>query len=103
MAQLSSQASVQFNTYLYFKSLSQTKEDDCRQTAIIMRITQGGIYVMVQKYGLEGLLVTQGSLQCRPEQETAVINGKEVKVFDRVKVMIKAEMVEFRRSVSLLY
>jgi hypothetical protein len=38
-----------------------------------------------------------------PEKETAVINGKDVKVFDRVKVLIKAEMVEFRRSVSLVY
>jgi hypothetical protein len=47
MAQLSSQASVAFNTYLYFKSLSANKEDDCHQKAVIMKITQGGIYVMV--------------------------------------------------------
>jgi hypothetical protein len=26
---------------------------------MIMRITQGGLYVMVQKYGLEGLLVVE--------------------------------------------
>ena len=57
---------------------------------------------MVQKYGIEGLLVVTGTIQCIPEKETALINGKEVKVFDRVKVIIKAEMVEFRRSVSLL-
>ena len=44
-----------------------------------------------------------GSVRCIPEKETAVINGKDVKVFDRVKVLIKAEMVEFRRSVSLVY
>lgn len=103
MAQLSSQASVQFNTYLYFKSMNQSKPEDCLQTAVIMRITQGGVYVMVQKFGLEGLLVTQGKMHCVPEKETAMINGKEVKVFDRVKVMIKAEMVEFRRSVSLVH
>jgi len=68
-----------------------------------MRVTQGGVYVMVQKYGIEGLLVIEGTVKCMPEKETAVINGKEVKVFDRVKVLIKAEMVEFRRSVSLVY
>ena len=44
-----------------------------------------------------------GTIRCIPEKETAVINGKDVKVFDRVKVLIKAEMVEFRRSVSLVY
>lgn len=68
-----------------------------------MRVTQGGVYVMVQKYGIEGLLVTSVAVQCIPEKELAVINGKEVKVFDRVQVLIKAEMVEFRRSVSLIY
>ncbi len=45
----------------------------------------------------------EGTVRCIPEKETAVINGKDVKVFDRVKVLIKAEMVEFRRSVSLVY
>lgn len=57
---------------------------------------------MVQKYGLEGLLVTD-QLQCYPEQEQAIVNKRTIKVFDRVKVFIKAEMVEFRRSVSLVY
>lgn len=58
---------------------------------------------MVQKYGLEGLLVTNDNLVCYPEKESALIGGKEIKVFDRVQVLIKAEMVEFRRSVSLIY
>jgi exosome complex exonuclease DIS3/RRP44 len=39
MAQLSSQASVAFNTYLYFKSLGTSKENDCHQKAVIMKIT----------------------------------------------------------------
>ena len=49
-----------------------------------MRVTQGGVYVMVQKYGIEGLLVIEGTVKCIPEKDTAVINGKDVKVFDRV-------------------
>ena len=50
-----------------------------------MRITQGGIYVMVQKYGLEGLLVVnKGNVTCKPENETALVNGKTIKVFDKV-------------------
>lgn len=47
--------------------------------------------------------MVEGTVRCIPEKETAVINGKDVKVFDRVQVLIKAEMVEFRRSVSLVY
>jgi len=47
--------------------------------------------------------VIDGTVRCIPEKETAVINGQDVKVFDRVKVLIKAEMVEFRRSVNLVY
>lgn len=59
---------------------------------------------MVQKYGIEGLLVTESaSVKYMPEKETAIIGSKEIKVFDRVKVLIKAEMVEFRRTVSLVY
>lgn len=61
MAQMSSSASVQFNTYLYFKSLQGSKAEECFQQAIIMRVTQGGIYVMVEKYGIEGLLVLNDS------------------------------------------
>ena len=56
MAQLASGASVQFNTYLYFKNLAAARQHECKQQAIVMRITQGGVYVMVQKFGLEGLL-----------------------------------------------
>jgi hypothetical protein len=37
MAALSSQASVGFNTYLYFKSLQS--KGDCLQTAVVMRVT----------------------------------------------------------------
>jgi hypothetical protein len=59
---------------------------------------------MVQKYGIEGLLVvSSGNVVCQPEKETAVVNGKTIKVFDRVKVQIVAQMVEFRRTVSLVY
>jgi len=59
LARLASSASVAFNTYLYFKNLEGNKKEDCIQSAMIMRITQGGLYVMVQKYGLEGLLVVE--------------------------------------------
>jgi exoribonuclease R len=117
MAQMSSSASVQFNTYLYFKSLQGSKVEECFQKAIVMRITQGGIYVMVEKYGIEGLLVLndttseeskeQFQLQARPEKDEAtILTAKRsifVKIFDRVNVQIKAEMVEFRRAVNLVF
>ena len=81
-----------------------------------MRIAQGGVYVMVQKFGIEGLLtvdhtLTKAGVQVTTnvEREEAMIaqmnEGKReervIKVFDNVKVEIRAEMVEFRRTVSL--
>ena len=56
MAQLASTASVQFNTYLYFKGLQGMRREECRQSASVMRIAQSGPYVMVKKFGIEGLL-----------------------------------------------
>lgn len=44
-ARFASSASVQFNTYLYFKNLEEN--DKNVHKAMIMRITQGGVYVMV--------------------------------------------------------
>jgi len=81
-----------------------------------MRIAQGGVYVMVQKYGLEGLLVVddavkkQVTVEMNVEKEEAYIidqrkakeTRKVVKVFDNLDVEIRAEMVEYRRTVSLV-
>ena len=77
-----------------------------------MRITAGGVYVMVQKYGIEGLLTidkTEAIIQCNPEQELAKVisksDGQELKtlkVFDGVKVEIRAAMIEFRRTIELV-
>lgn len=63
MAQLASMASVQFNTYLYFKSLQGNRRDECRQSASVMRIAQSGVYVMVKKFGIEGLLSVDPALK----------------------------------------
>ncbi len=74
MAQLASQASVQFNTYLYFKSLQGNRKEECMQSASVMRIAQSGPYVMVKKFGLEGLLTLDAALA-----EKAVIESKPEK------------------------
>jgi len=63
MAALASQASVQFNTYLYFKSLQESNDrGKCRQSASVMRISASGPYVMVKKYGIEGLLTVDSNI-----------------------------------------
>ena len=54
MAQFASQASIQFNTFQYFKLQS---EENRIVNAIVMRMTPAGVYVLIQKYGIEGLLV----------------------------------------------
>lgn len=120
MAQLASQASVQFNTFLYFKNQS---EENRMVQAIVMRITQSGVYVLIQKYGIEGLLVEEnqndhqntGKTFCskiltdvqNEEAELLVTSAgaktENVKVvlFDHLNIEIKAETIEFRRSINL--
>jgi exoribonuclease R len=54
MAQLASQASVQFNTFQFFKF---QKEENRQVHAIVMRMTPAGVYVLIKKYGIEGMLI----------------------------------------------
>ena len=87
--------------------------------AIIMRITQAGVYVLIQKYGIEGLLIednAEGPVTCSkitadvPKEEahlTVTADGKtsvrRVTLFDHLTVEVKAALVEFRRSINLHY
>lgn len=84
-----------------------------------MRITQAGVYVLIQKYGIEGLLIednAEGPVTCSkitadvPNEEaqlTVTTDGKtslrKVTLFDHLTVEVKAELVEFRRSLNLHY
>ena len=116
MAQLASQASVQFNTYLYFKSLQGNRREECRQNAAVMRVAASGPYVMVKKFGIEGLLTVDPAMsssvviESAPEREEATViltrdgstERRTLKVFDNLTVEIRAEMVEYRRTVQLV-
>ena len=84
-----------------------------------MRITQAGIYVLIQKYGIEGLIVPDAeqskdhivctAIASESGKEEAMLkvvdNGVEehlkVRLFDHLKIEIKAEIIEFRRSINL--
>ena len=69
---------------------------------------------MVQKFGLEGLLSideksrTQYVIETSVEKEEASIENKksgqtrQLKVFDTLMIEIRADMVEYRRTVSLI-
>ena len=66
---------------------------------------------MVQKYGIEGLLMLTDDIDNKGPQIEVDTDKEEVyvnkdvtlKVFDQVKVQIVAKMVEFRRSIILVY
>ena len=69
---------------------------------------------MVQKYGIEGLLALNDSLEqtdrieTNTDKEEAYLpTGDDypqvLKVFDPINVQIVAKMVEFRRSIILIY
>jgi len=92
-----------------------SKSPECKQSASVMRIAQSGPYVMVKKFGLEGLLTLDPAIadkvviESQPEKEQAMIVFKDgskepqiLKVFDNVNVEIRAQMVEYRRTVQLV-
>ena len=63
-------ASVQFNTFLYFKERNNEVKE-----AIVMRITKaGGIYVIIQKYGIEGFIMEND----QEHQSIVIDNDKNV-------------------------
>jgi len=85
-----------------------------------MRLSQAGVYVLIQKYGIEGLIVPDKvqskdhsictNIVFEAGSEEAHLNvidsaGKEttvkVRQFDHLSVEINAEMIEFRRSINL--
>lgn len=70
---------------------------------------------MVKKFGIEGLLTLDVSLQGKAQIESSVETEEArvvfldsskptqtFKVFDNVNVEIRAEMVEYRRTVQLI-
>ena len=82
-----------------------------------MRITQAGVYVLIQKYGIEGLLVEESKAEGQKtvcskittdvakEEAQLTILGQDVptkvSLFDHLSIEIKAEMIEFRRSINM--
>ncbi|CDW74058.1 exosome complex exonuclease rrp44 [Stylonychia lemnae] len=106
MAALASGASVQFNTYLYFKNLREKSNEDVIEDAIVMKITRAGIYVMIKKYGIEGLLAEEeeSKFVIDSEKEEAIINGQvSIQAFSNIKVRIVAQSIEFRRQIKLFF
>ena len=70
---------------------------------------------MVQKYGIEGLLALNDDIEqttridTNTDKEEAYLPASDddypqvLKVFDPINVQIIAKMVEFRRSILLIY
>ncbi len=100
MAAFASSASVQFNTYLYFKNLQDKEGKEVFEEAMIMRVTKAGLYVMIKAYGIEGMLSEdeRSQIHIDGEKDEAIINGEIVlHAFDTIKIQILAVCVEFRR------
>ena len=56
MAQFASRASIEFNTFLFFKNLINKEKKEVIEQTMVMRITKAGVFVMIKAYGIEGLL-----------------------------------------------
>jgi len=102
MAALASRASADFYTYKYFKD-----KEDVLEKAMILKISNVGIHVIILKYGIEGLLQQipgQVEIDTDPEKETASINGDTiVKTFQHCNVKIMSQMIDYRRSMAIKF
>ena len=94
LAYFASQASISFNTFLFFKEKGEQAE------ASVMKITKAGVFVSVRTYGIEGLLIADG-VEINSDSETAMVNGQMIRAFTPLKVKIVAKSVELRRSIEL--
>lgn len=85
-------------TFQYFKNreIERLKEEEKKEEfeeAIVMRITKAGIYVIIQKYGIEGYILESNncSVTIHSDKEEALINGQiRVRTFDHLEVRVIA-------------
>jgi len=69
-----------------------------------MKVTNAGVYVMVPKYGIEGLLTEQPkegvTILIDHDKEQAIVNNKDkIAIFEKLNIRIEAKMIELRRTI----
>ena len=102
MAALASRASASFYTYKFFKG----KEDEIER-AMVIKVSNAGVHVIILKYGIEGLLEhVPGKVEIvpDPENEQAMINNEIIiKTFGHWNVNVVSQTIEYRKSLAIKF
>ena len=93
-AQWSGRASVDLHTYLFFNKRGPTVCD-----AVVTRCRNGGVQVIVPRYGIEGIAnLPKDEWTLDSDRQVMIPNdgGKEIAVFDHLEVLISSSNKNFR-------
>jgi exosome complex exonuclease DIS3/RRP44 len=92
MAQQASRSSVELYTNLFFRNKVVEEEGH------VIRILRNGFVVLVQKYGIEGVIFTSGdqvssnhNIVYDQHSNTLTSGDAQIKIFGEVKVRIQIE------------
>ena len=76
------------------------------EDAMITSIRNDGFSVILPRYGLEGFIATEKTEIKKEDGEfrTRVrVKGKELKIFEHIKVKIEVELKSFHKQINLEY
>lgn len=84
-AQQAARSSVELYTTLYFKNKRLTEE------GYIVRVLKNGFIVLIPKYGIEGIVHTNDSMEYNAQAESLTSGNIKFSIFMRVKVEVSVE------------
>mmetsp|Transcript_30555 Transcript_30555/g.87663 ORF Transcript_30555/g.87663 Transcript_30555/m.87663 type:complete len:1037 (-) Transcript_30555:109-3219(-) len=102
MAQWAGRASADLHTFMYFKNKGKQSAE-----AVVTRVRRSGMQVVVQRYGIDGVVPMPEEEWDIDEDQQTVTSKKDKKVkieiFRRVIVNIEADATDFRNRTRLTF
>jgi len=100
MAQWAGRASKDLHVFFFFKKHGRTTAE-----GVVTRIRRSGVHVMVQRYGIDGIVAMpeeEWEIDEEEQRLTSRLNTDVIiRVFDRIRVLIEADNSEFRNRTVL--
>jgi exosome complex exonuclease DIS3/RRP44 len=102
MAQWAGRASSDLHTFLYFSAKGKQEAE-----AIVTRVRRTGLQVVIQRYGIDGVVAMPEEEWDVNEDEQTVINRSDgsiaIGVFHHIRVRIEADDLDFRNRTTLSF
>ncbi|KAG6836902.1 hypothetical protein H0H93_001489 [Arthromyces matolae] len=97
MAQMAGRASVEFYVGLALKNRNESRKDQVKEEAFVIRVFRNGVGVFVSKLGIEGLVMFKRDIRFDADNYTVTVPSSTapgevtISVFDKVVVNIEVE------------